>query len=113
MALSQLLDRTAEFNATQSVVLDVEGYDYVIVQLKTPSATVDFSSTNNGGSPDSSENATDFVSYMGTNLTTQTGVITLATSGLVRFERGGKYLKLSAAAATTVALLIVRFYKIS
>lgn len=113
MALSQLLVLTEEFNKSASVVLDVEGYDYAIVQLKTPSATVDFSSTNNGGSPDNSANATDFVSFMGTNLTTQTGVVTLATSGLVRFERGGKYLKLSAAAATTVALLIVRLYKIS
>ncbi|MCE9537876.1 MAG: hypothetical protein K8R85_01480 [Bacteroidetes bacterium] len=113
MALSQLLDLTEKFNVGSSVVLDVEGYDYAIVQIKTPSATIDFSTTNNGGNPDKAANAVDFVSFMGTNLTTQTGVVTLATSGIVRTERGGKYLKLSAAAATTVALLIVRLYKIA
>lgn len=113
MALSQLLDLKDAFNKSSGVVIDVEGYDFVIVQIKTPSSTISFTTTNNGGSViDSPATATDFIAFMALNLSTQTGVTSLAADGIVRFERGGKYLKLSGTSAT-VAQLFVRLYKLS
>lgn len=117
MAITLVQDVTADFNADSTVVLDTGGFDYSIVQLVNPSGTVNFTHTNDSGdiegvSDGSAVSATNFVTLMGTNLATQTGVTSLAASGLVRFEHYGRYLKLSGT-SITASKVLVRLFKIN
>lgn len=111
MALQQIIDVTAPFNAASAVVIDMGGYDYAIVQVKTPSSAISFESTNISGNPSSAQNAADFISIQGTILTSGTAATSINADGLVRFSYVGQYLKLKGTAATVVSL-VVRLFKI-
>lgn len=117
MAVSQIVDITNEFNSNSGVwVLDVDSWDYVVVQLVTPSAAVTFKTTNDSGAIQGSGDgnqyaATNFTNAQGTDLASGSGVTSLADTGLVKFNVIGKYLQLTSSSAT-VAKAIVRFYKV-
>jgi hypothetical protein len=116
MSVQIVLDVTADFNASAGVKLDTGGFDYAIVQLVSPSGTVNFEHTNDSGdiqnvSDGSAVSSTNFVTLQGTNLATGTAVSSLAASGIVRFSYYGRYLRLSGTAVTATKVL-VRLYKI-
>lgn len=116
MAVQIVLDVTADFNADSSVKLDTGGFDYSIVQLVSPSGTVNFTHTNDSGdvegvSDGSAVSSANYITLQGTNLATGTGVTSLAASGLVRFEHYGRYLQL-AGSSVTASKVLVRLFKI-
>ena len=114
MAVSITLDLTAAFTASQSVVQDVGGFDYAVLQIVNASAAIDFKQTNDSGgvqgvSDGSALTATNFVAAQGLKMSDGTSV-TSATAGLYKFLGGGQFLQFSKAAAT-VDKLILRLYK--
>lgn len=117
MAVSQILDVTADFNSTNDVKLDIGGWDYAIVQVVNPSGTVDFKTSNDanaieGASDGSGVSAINFTAVNGVNLATGSGVTSLAASGLVRFGYIGKFLQISGSTVTADKIL-VRLFKIN
>ena len=116
MALPQYLDWTAEFNANSGINIEIGSWDYVIVQLVSPSGAVTFNSTNDDGGANgtgygSAATATNWVAVQGTNLNTGTGVTSLNVSGMVRFGYIGQFLQLTGTAVTATKV-IVRYFKI-
>lgn len=112
MALQQIIDVTDSFNANSGVVIDMGNYDYAIVQVKTPSSAISFTSTNISGNPSTSQNATDFTAVQGTILATGTAATSINANGMVRFSYIGQFLKLSGT-TVTVANLVIRLFKLS
>lgn len=118
MATQLIQDFTNEFNQNAGDYnFDVGGWDYVVVQLVTPSGAVTFLTSNDSGditgvSDGSAISAANFIEVQGTNLNSGAAVTSLAASGLVRFQGIGRYLRLQSTAATVVKLLF-RYYKIS
>lgn len=116
MSVQVIIDITNEFNDNADAKIDVGGYDYSVVQIVSPTTTINFLHTNDSGdvftsSDGSAVSATNFVTVHGVNLATSTNVSSLAASGLVRFQGIGRYLQLSGTAATATRIL-VRLYKI-
>lgn len=119
MAVSLVQDFTTEFNAASALVLDVNGWDYVIVQAVTPSGAMAFTGSNDGGAIQGSTqgNATtaaNFLTLAAVSLasTTPTTYITsVNASGLFRFDFPPQFIKLSGTSITVVKL-IVKFHKI-
>ena len=115
MALSQLLDITADFNAGGAATLDISGWDYAVVQLVTPVGTTSFLTSNDAGAEQGvtdgdASTATNFVAVSGTVLATAAAATTLAAAGLIRFEHIGKFLQLT---GTSAAKVLVYLTKIS
>lgn len=119
MATQLIQDITTQFNQNEGEWnMDVGGWDYAVVQLVTPTASVSFETSNDSGdiegiSDGSAISATNFISVQGINLTTGTGVTSLAASGLVRFQGIGQYLRFDSAPGTSATKVLVRLYKIS
>lgn len=116
MAVQIVLDVTADFNVDSKTQIDIGGFDYAVVQLVSPSGTIDFKHTNDSGdiqgvSDGSDVSAANFVTVQGTNLATSSAISTLAASGLVRFQSIGRYLQLVGTSVTATKIL-VRLYKI-
>lgn len=116
MSVQVIVDVTSDFNSDSDVKIDTGGYDYSVVQLVSPSGTVNFLHTNDSGdiqgsSDGSAVSATNFVSVHGVNLASTTNVTSLAASGLVRFQGIGRYLQLSGT-SVTASKILVRLYKI-
>ena len=117
MAIQQRLNITEDLNNNSIGQYDIGGWDYVVVQLVTPTGTFTFNSTNDAGdatgiSDGSAISATNWIATQGTNLNSGSAVTTLAASGLVRFEKVGQFLQIIGAGAAQVTKAIVRFYKI-
>jgi hypothetical protein len=117
MSVQQRRDITADINDNSIAQLDVGGWDYVVVQLVSPTGTFTFKTTNDADettavSDGSAISATNWIDVQGTVLSTGSGATTLAASGLIRFEKIGQFLQLSAPGAAQVTKAIVRFYKI-
>lgn len=115
MAVQQVIDVTDDFNADSASVTDIGGFDFAVVQLVSPTGTVNFTHTNDSGdvagvSDGNYVSAANFITVTGTNLATNTGVTSLATGGLVKFDGIGRYLKLSGSSVTATKVLI-RLYK--
>ena len=113
---STLIDSTTDFNANAKVQLDVSGWDYVIVQLVSPTGTVTFKSTNDGGEStgtinSSPQTATNWVAIQGTNLNTGTAITTIAASGIIKFNQVGRFLQLESV-GQTVGKCLVQLTKI-
>jgi len=116
MALSQYLDFTASFNANSGINIEIGSWDYVIVQLVSPSGAVTFNSTNDDGGANgtgygTAESATNWVTVQGTNLNAGTAITSIAASGMIRFGYIGQFLQLTGTAVTATKV-IVRYFKI-
>lgn len=115
MAVSNIQDITVSFNANGFHNMDIGGWDFAVVQLVSPSGTINFLNSNDSGditsvSDGSAVSATNFIPVTGTNLSSNTGVTSLNTSGLVKFNGVGRYLRLSGA-GITASKILVRLYK--
>lgn len=118
MALSQILDVTADYSVGSLATLDIGGYDYAIVQLVNPSGTVTFKTSNDanektGASDGSAVSATNFTVVQGTNLATSAAASTLAATGLMRFGYIGKFLQIDGGGTVTCDKVLVRLFKIN
>ncbi len=118
MAIQQRLIITDDLNNNSIWQGDIGGWDYVVVQLVSPTGTFTFNSTNDsnditGVSDGSAISATNWIACQGTNLNSGSAVTTLAASGLVRFQGIGQFLQISGAAAAQVTKAIIRLYKIN
>ena len=104
--VSNVVDATASFNANGSYFQDLSGWDAAVVQIVTPSAAINFSTTNDDGSITGQllpapEVPINWLTVLGVNLTTKTDVSSLSASGIVSFGIIGKYLKLEGTTTTT------------
>lgn len=104
--VSTIVDATESFNTNNSYFQDLSGWDAAVVQIVSPSAAIDFSTTNDDGSITGQllpapEVPLNWVTVLGVNLTTKADVSSLSASGIVSFGIIGKYLKLEGAAVTT------------
>lgn len=118
MALSQILDVSADYNVGNLATLDIGGYDYAIVHLVNPSGTVTFKTSNDanaitGASDGSAVSAINFTVVQGINLSTSAAVSTLAATGLIRFGYIGKFLQIDGGGTITCDKVIVRLFKIN
>ena len=118
MAIQQRLNITEDLNNNSIGQYDIGGWDYAVVQLVSPTASFEFSTTNDSGeatgiSDGSAISATNWVVTQGVNLNSGSAVTTLATSGLVRFEKVAQFLKIASAGGGTVTKAFLRLYKIN
>src|SRR5574337_100988 len=117
MSLARYLDVTSKVNATGGAILDIGGWDFADLQLDTPTGQINFETSNDSGaitgvSDGSEASADNFLSVQGTNLGTGSSVSSLSTSGIVKFNGIGRYLKVYGA-GQTVAKALLRLYKIN
>ncbi len=116
MAVSNIQDITAPFNANGFHNMDIGGWDFAVVQLVSPSGAINFLHSNDSGditsvSDGSAVSATNFVTVTGINLASNAGATSLNVSGLIKFNGIGRYLQLSGAGVTATKIL-VRLYKV-
>lgn len=116
MAVQQIIDVKEDINKDGRVTLDLGGFDYIIVQLVTPTSTATFKTTNDAGaitgvSAGSAASATNFIDVQGTNLNSGSAVTSLAVSGMVRFNYIGQFFRIEGP-GLTVTKAIIRAYKI-
>jgi hypothetical protein len=109
--ITQLLDVTSDFNANSFYNLDVSGWDYVVLQLVTPTGTVTFNTTNDGGAitgavDGNARSAKNWNLCFGTNIATGVGASTIAASSMFRFSYIGKYFQITGTAITATAVFI-------
>ena len=114
MALLQLIDASADYNNNGSVNLDIGGWDYVVIQVVTPTGTTSFKTSNDAGSvlgvtEGNALTATNFVAVLATNLATGTTATSTAADGMFKINVAGRFLQISGA---TVAKLLVTLQKI-
>lgn len=117
MAVQQIKDVTAEFNANGAATIDLGGNDYAIVHLVTPSAAVTFKTSNDanaitGASDGSATSAINFSNVQGTDLSSGSAVTSLNASGILRFGYVGRFLKLDGGAGVTCVKAIIRLVNI-
>ena len=120
MAVEVVLDVTSDIAADGRCTVDVGGFDYFIVQLVAPNATANFQNTNDSGdvlgvSEGSAASATNFATLQGTDLSTGSGVTSVAagaSSTLVRFSYAGRYFRITGAGLNPTKTLI-RLFKIN
>ena len=98
--ISTMVDVTESFNANGSYFQDLSGWDAAVVQIVSPSAAINFTTTNDDGAITGQllpapEVPVNWVTVLGVNLTTKTDVSSLNASGIVSFGIIGKYLKLA------------------
>ena len=111
--ISQFVDFTADFKAgAGNLNIDVTGWDWVTVQIVSPSSAVAFKTTNDDGSISGSisgnaKAATNWITCQGIDLSSGSGVTTTATSTInVRFPVIGRFLQLSSSGATATKVLV-------
>lgn len=114
MATSITLDLTTQMNADSKVVFDTNGWDYVVVQLVTPSGAVSFEGSNDGGEVQGSTtsnkySATNFLALAGQDLSataSSTFVTSANASKNIRFEVPPQYIRLTGTTITVTKLLV-------
>jgi hypothetical protein len=111
-------DLTLKYNATGTIQVDTSNYDYVLVQIVTPSGTVNFASTNDPGAitgvtDGNATSALNFVSCQGTNQTSGSAeTSTAAANSIHKFSTVGRFLQISGGAGATAAKVYVEYTKI-
>lgn len=120
--IAKHIDKTNEFNqgtanTAGALILDVSGWDYVIVHLINMAATVNFFGSNDGGAVQAETegnpvSATNFVAIQGTNLGTGTAGTSGATNTIYKFSSVARYLQLVGTASASCKVLVY-FAKIS
>lgn len=109
--LSKVLDISAEFNANNRARLDLSGWGNATFQIITPSGTIDFTGTNDGGeetgtlnpSPGASGN---FSSIQAINLATGTAVTSASTTGMYKVTINCKYVQIFGTGVTAAKILV-------
>jgi hypothetical protein len=109
--LSNTIDVTTQFNANGQFNQDVGQWDYVIVQLVSPSGTINFLCSSDSGAiqgvtDGNATSATNFNAVEMTNLATNGTGTSAAASGSYKFNVVGRYLQLSGAGVTATKVLL-------
>ena len=118
MATSVVLDLTTQFNNNSAAVIDVNGWDYVVAQIVTPSGAMSFEGSNDGGAIEGSTlgnqlSATNFLTLAGQDLSataSSTFITSANASKNVQFNVPPQYIKFSGS-SITVTKLLVRLHK--
>ncbi len=111
--ISQVIDVTDIFNASNAIVLDTGGNRFMTFYVNTPTGAISFTGTNDGGavqgeSDGSAATATGFVSIGGYNLTAPLTVVTsINATGLIRIDCQCKYIKLAGSSVTLAKLIVM------
>lgn len=105
--ISSSIDVTAAYNANGKVQLDLSGWEFVTIQIVTPSGTTTF-----GGSDDPGEiqgvyagdayTATNWQALSLTNTATNTNATSTTTNGIFRGVVLSRFLQLAGASAAKV-----------
>lgn len=109
-------DLSSQFNAAGKVQIDTSSFDYILVQVVTPAASVSYASTNDAGAiqgatDGNATSALNFVACQGTNLTTGTAETSSALANSIhKFNVVGRFLQIS---GTTAAKVLVGYCSIS
>lgn len=95
-----IVDATADFNKNNAFYQDLSGWDSAVVQIVSPTATINFKTTNDNGSVTgtllpSPEVPANWIAVLGTFLTTGASATSTAATAIVRFDTIGKYLQLA------------------
>lgn len=98
--ISTTVDATESFNANGEYYQDLSGWDSAVVQFVSPSAAINFTTTNDNGSITGQllpapEVPINWITVLGVNLTTKADVSSINASGIVAFGIIGNYLKLA------------------
>lgn len=109
--ISKVIDVTAEFNENSRVRMDLGGWGIATFQIISPSATIDFTGTNDGGeetgtlnpSPSSSGN---FSAIQATNLATGATTTSAAATGMYRITISCRYIQLWGVGVTAAEILV-------
>jgi hypothetical protein len=108
--IGQTIDVTDTLNADNAVVLDVGGWENVIIQTVNPSGTITLQGTNDGGASntqnESPATAANFTNLQATNMADGTGTTSLAVAGLYKVTQPSKYIKIGGAAAAADKCLV-------
>jgi hypothetical protein len=118
MATTTILDLTDKINQQKgSAVVVIDLGEWISGTIFAQSAGVDFafSTSNYGGEEEGILNpspltASDFVDCRVLNMYTKTQVTSITGSGMLKFDRLGKYLKVTT--SDSVTKLIIQLYKI-
>jgi len=116
--ISQTIDWTTEFNAASKLNLDISNWDYIVVQVITPTGAITFNGTNDGGavqgtSDGSAEDATNWLAMQLLNIGAGTSATSVSASGNFKLNVGTRFFQMDGATGTrTVTKLIVYYTKI-
>lgn len=115
--ISRLVDVTSDFNANAKVQLDVGEWDYIVAQFVSPTGTVTFKATNDGGavlgvSQGDAKSAINWNVINGLNLATNASAVNTNASSLFKFNVVGKFIQFESV-GQTVGKLLIQYAKIS
>ena len=115
--ISTYIDVTSEFNANNAKVLDISGWDYIILQFVAPTGTISVTASNDSGDVQGAldgnpATATNFTAVQVTKLADGTAVTSIAAAGLYKVGVTGRFLKFGGASAAATKV-IVQLAKIS
>jgi hypothetical protein len=104
--ISTMVDATESFNTNGNFYQDLSGWDSAVVQVVSPTAQINFNTTNDDGSTTGQllpapEVPINWVSVAGVNLTSKADVTSISVSGLVAFGIIGKYLQIQGTSEAT------------
>jgi len=107
--LNNLIDATTEFNANGVYNIDMQGWDYAVVNIITPAAAVSFNATNDANSKTgigdgNARTAINWQPVSLTNIATGTGVTSTAVTGNFKLNVGARFLQLSGTTAVKVLI---------
>ena len=113
MALSQIIDVSQSFvtGAPSSVNLDISGWDSVVIQLVSPSGTINILGSNDSGEITgsiigNSTTAINFTAIQANNLATGVAATSGAATGLWKLIGLPKFLQLSGTTITASKVLV-------
>lgn len=111
--ISLTKDLTTEFNANNTAVLDVSGWENVIIHMVgTVTGTITFQGSNDGGAitgavEESPQAAINFFTISATKMSDGTLTTSLAAAGLYKLTQPCKYLKFGGASAAATKVLVL------
>lgn len=105
------LDVTTEFNANTTVQIDCGGWENVIIQMVSPTGTITFQGSNDGGAitgavDESPQAAINFSTISATKMSDGTLTTSLAAAGLYKLTQPCKYLKFGGTSAAATKVLV-------
>jgi hypothetical protein len=111
MAVLTKIDATTNFNANGFVNLDIGGWDYCVVHLVSPTGSISFNTSNDGGEStgaidESPRTALNFQPVQFTNTANGAGVTSSSGNGVYKLNVAGKYLQLIGSAVTATKILV-------
>lgn len=110
--LAQYLDLSLKLNANNFAIVELSNWDYCVIQVVSPSGTINLTATNDSGAiqgetDGSYKLSTSYTTVQATKLSDGTAVTALATSGQYRVGVVGRYLKIGGVGASAAKLLVM------